>query len=108
MIEAWWRSLRHQWLYLHTLDDVSRVHRLIAFYVEQHNTVMPHAAFRGQTPDEVYFATGNHVPAELAAAHQAARDHRLAENRTARCRVCVPTEPPRLNAPPAAEALQFQ
>jgi putative transposase len=24
MIEAWWRSLKHQWLYLHSLDSVAR------------------------------------------------------------------------------------
>jgi len=26
--------------------------RLLALYVEQHNTVAPHSAFAGQTPDE--------------------------------------------------------
>jgi transposase InsO family protein len=55
MIEAWWRSLKHQWLFLHSLDSVSTVRRLVAFYVEEHNTVLPHSAFRGQTPDEMYF-----------------------------------------------------
>ena len=53
MIEAWWRSLRHQWLYLHMLDRFNTVQRLIAFWVDQHNTVMPHSAFLGQTPDEI-------------------------------------------------------
>ena len=51
IIEAWWRSLRYQWLYLHMLDSLASVERLIAFYVAQHNTVMPHSAFLGQTPD---------------------------------------------------------
>jgi hypothetical protein len=54
MIEAWWRSLKHQWLFLHPLDSVSTVRRLVAFYVDQHNRVLPHSAFRGQTPDEMY------------------------------------------------------
>src|SRR5204862_6940419 len=31
MIEAWWRSLKHQWLLLHPLESVSTVRRL-AFY----------------------------------------------------------------------------
>ena len=35
MIEAWWRSLRHQWLYLHMLDSFNGVKRLIGFYVKQ-------------------------------------------------------------------------
>src|SRR6185295_6187495 len=32
MIEAWWRSLKHQWLFLHSLDSISTVRRLIDFY----------------------------------------------------------------------------
>ena len=102
MIEAWWRSLRHQWLYLHTLDTAQAVTRLIAFYVEQHNTVMPHAAFRGQTPDEVYFGTGDRVPAQLAAAHREARKQRLVKNRAIQCGVCAPTA-----SPPTSEAQGF-
>jgi transposase InsO family protein len=107
MIEAWWRSLRHQWLYLHTLDTVQAVTRLIAFYVDQHNTVMPHAAFRGQTPDEIYFGTGEHVPAALAAAHREARTQRLAANRAIQCGVCAPTPSLSANATPTSEALGF-
>jgi hypothetical protein len=30
--------------------------RLVTFYVEQHNTVMPQSAFAGQTPNEIYFS----------------------------------------------------
>jgi putative transposase len=55
MIEAWWRSLKHQWLFLHSLDSVATIRRLVAFYVQEHNHVLPHSAFRGQTPDEMYF-----------------------------------------------------
>jgi transposase InsO family protein len=43
LIEAWWRSLRHQWLYLHTLDSLATVRKLVGWYVHEHNTVMPHA-----------------------------------------------------------------
>ena len=31
MIEAWWRSLKHQWLFLHPLDSMAPVRRLVAF-----------------------------------------------------------------------------
>jgi len=51
MIEAWWRTLKHQWLFLHSLDSVTTVRRLVEFYVQEHNRVLPHSAFRGQTPD---------------------------------------------------------
>ena len=46
MIEAFWRSLRHQWLYLHTLDSLDTLRGLVSFYVEAHNSAMPQSAFR--------------------------------------------------------------
>jgi len=55
MIEAFWRSLRHQWLYLHSLESFTQLEQLVDFYVREHNTQLPHYAFDGQTPDEVYF-----------------------------------------------------
>ena len=108
MIEACWRSLRHQWLYLHMLDSFNSVKRLIAFWVDQHNTVMPHSAFLGQTPDEIYFGTGDHVPAELKAAHRAARQRRLTDNRAARCRLCDPGDDAPMESRSNAETLGFQ
>ena len=57
MIEAWWRALKHQWLFLNTLDSVETVEKLVRFYVTEHNQRLPHSAFRGQTPDEMYFGT---------------------------------------------------
>jgi putative transposase len=93
MIEAWWRSLKHQWLFLHSLDSVATIRRLVAFYVHEHNHVLPHSAFRGQTPDEMYFGTGAAVPAELAARATAARRSRMKVNRSASCTAC-----PSLNA----------
>jgi putative transposase len=88
MIEAWWRSLKHQWLFLHSLDSVTTVRRLVAFYVHEHNTVLPHSAFRGQTPDEMYFGRGDAVPADLAARAAAARRARVEANRSVACGRC--------------------
>ncbi len=88
MIEAWWRSLKHQWLFLHSLGSVTTVRRLVKFYVQEHNQVLPHSAFRGQTPDEMYFGTGDAVPADLTARAAAARRARAEANRSAACRTC--------------------
>ena len=88
MIEAWWRSLKHQWLFLHSLDSVSTVRRLVAFYVDEHNRVLPLSAFRGQTPDEMYFGTGAAVPADLRSRAAAARRTRVEANRSASCETC--------------------
>jgi len=91
MIEAWWRSLKHQWLYLHSLDSVTTVRRLVEFYVQEHNQVLPHSAFRGQTPDEKYFGTGDAVPADLTTRAAAARRARVQANRSAACGMCPAT-----------------
>jgi len=88
MIEAWWRSLKHQWLFLHSLDSVTTIRRLVAFYVDEHNRVLPHSAFRGQTPDEMYFGAGDGVPADLTSRAAAARRTRVEANRSAACETC--------------------
>jgi transposase InsO family protein len=88
MIEAWWRSLKHQWLYLNPLDGIAKLRGLVGFYVAEHNSRLPHSAFAGQTPDEMYFGTGDDVPAQLAAARKAARERRLEENRAQACAAC--------------------
>ena len=89
MIEAWWRALKHHWLFLDRLDTISRVRRLVEFYVQEHNSRLPHSAFHGQTPDEMYFGTGAAVPEKLAGDRVAARRSRLEANRALRCQVCA-------------------
>jgi putative transposase len=92
LIESWWRSLKHQWLFLNTLDTVSSVQKLVSFYVEQHNTRLPHSAFRGQTPDEMYFGTGDHIPDDLNIAKKEARESRMEVNRSTSCPICEPVD----------------
>jgi len=92
LIEAWWRSLRHQWLYLNSLDTLATVRRLVGWYVRQHNEVLPHAAFDGQTPDEIYFGRGDDVPEKLARKRVEARQSRLERNRQATCSRCPRSE----------------
>jgi transposase InsO family protein len=95
MIEAFWRSLKHSWIYLHSLDTAAALRRLVEFYVTAHNEVMPHSAFDGQTPDEMYFGTGGAVTINLAIARQAAREERMKVNRAAWCGVCIGEGDPR-------------
>ena len=90
MIEAFWRSLRHQWLYLHSLDSFTQLASLIDFYVKEHNTQMPHHAFGGQTPDEVYFDQSDRVRDRLKPARRHARRARMEAKRRELCRVCAP------------------
>ena len=89
MIEAWWRCLKHNWLFLNPLDTVARLRKLVAFYVGEHNSRLPHSAFCGQTPDEMYFGTGAAVPERLDQARAAARARRLQTNRALQCGACT-------------------
>ena len=88
MIESWWRVLKHQWLYLNTLDTVATVEKLVTFYVEQHNAHMPHSAFQGQTPDEMYFGTDDDIPLQMQESRLAARESRMKMNRAQTCQTC--------------------
>ena len=54
-------------------QSVATVRPLVAFYVHEHNHVLPHSAFRGQTPEEMYFGTGDAVPTNLRSRAAAAR-----------------------------------
>ena len=66
------------------------LHRLIEFYVKAHNEVMPHSAFHGQTPDEVFFfGIGDEITKRLSESRESAREKRMKENRAAGCGVCV-------------------
>jgi len=98
IVEACWRSLKHQWLFLNSLDTVARVRALVEFYVTEHNTMMPHAAFGGQTPDEMFSGTGANVPAERAMARSNARAARIAANRAISCQCCLGQQAPRPEA----------
>lgn len=88
ILEALWRSMKHNWLYLHRLDSFSALDKLIGFYVAEHNTAVPHAAFEEQTPDEMYFGRGEAVPEQLAAARHQARLARIEANRKLNCNDC--------------------
>ena len=94
MIEAWWRSLKHQWLYLHRLDRVDALRDLIEFYVGEYNSKLPHSAFRGQTPDEKYFGKNRDIESELAASRATAQQARLERNRGRTCSACRPVSRP--------------
>ncbi len=88
MIESWWNNLKHQWLFLHRLDTTAAVRRHVAFYVAEYNATIPHAAFSGQTPDEMVFGRGEGIPAKLEASRHAARAKRLKVNRAVWCGRC--------------------
>ena len=58
--------------------------------MSEHNTRLPHSAFQGQTPDEMYLGTGSHIPQLLEAARKAARQSRRDVNGKKTCPHCEP------------------
>ena len=49
---------------------------------------MPHSAFDGQTPDEMYFGRGATIPDELAERRQEAQRKRVEQNQRITCGEC--------------------
>ena len=88
MIEAWWRTLKYQWLYLHRLESYTIVKRLVAFYFQAHNTRIPHSAFKGQTPEEMYAGCWADIPQRQDVSKVQARAARLQANRAVVCSQC--------------------
>ena len=82
---AGWPRLAPMWS---RSTSVRTVAKLVAFYVDEHNMRLPHSAFRGQTPDEMYFDTGDPIPDELDAAKNVARESRMEVNRATLCPTC--------------------
>jgi hypothetical protein len=95
---AWWRQLSHNWLYLNSLDTFATVEQLIRFYVNEHNSTLPHSAFKGQTPDEMYFQKGTDITERIQAARMIARQRRI-ESNFSRDVSQVPTDGPTVDHP---------
>ena len=50
---------------------------------------MPHSAFQGQTPDEVFFGIGDEVSNKICDDRKTAREEPMRGNRAARCGRCT-------------------
>jgi len=84
LIEAFWRQLKHAWLFLNTLDSTVAV----SFYVREHNEKIPRAVFGARTPDEVYFGLEENALERLSQQRKIAQRFRREANRAASCHRC--------------------
>jgi hypothetical protein len=66
---------------LNNPDSRASVTRLVTFYVVAHNGEIPHSAFHGQTPDEMYYGRGPGIAEQLERAKRQARAARLKANK---------------------------
>ncbi len=85
LIEAFWRQLKHAWLFLNALDSTAAVRRLVAFYVGEHNEKIARAVLGGRTPDEVYFGREENLLERLSEHRKRAQQVRSAANRAVSC-----------------------
>jgi transposase InsO family protein len=89
MIESFFRTIKHRWLFMLSLDDIECVRKNVGEFIEDYNTLIPHSALRGATPLEMYL--GSWLPAqedELERAEEQAREERRIANLNAACGVC--------------------
>jgi putative transposase len=56
-VERLWRSVKYEEVYLRAYDSVSQAREGIGRYMSFFNTVRPHTAHGGKTPDSAYFAS---------------------------------------------------
>ena len=55
-IERFWRSIKHEEVYLNDYDSVDELEQAIAAYIKFYNTQRPHQSLNYKTPEAIYFA----------------------------------------------------
>ncbi|MCB0412684.1 MAG: DDE-type integrase/transposase/recombinase, partial [Bdellovibrionales bacterium] len=59
IIEAFFRSIKNNFLYSKSFTTILELRRSISFYIREHNKKMPHSTFKFETPFEIYFNKWN-------------------------------------------------
>lgn len=59
MIEAVFRSMKHNYLFSQNIRNFKTLVKHVNFWFKEHNDVMPHTAFNGETPDELFNSKKN-------------------------------------------------
>lgn len=54
LIERLWRSVKHEWVYLHEYETIAELEAMLAIWIDRYNQWRPHTANDGQTPWEAY------------------------------------------------------
>jgi len=89
MIEYFFKILKHRYLFLKSLDDISTVIKHTGYFIDQHNHVIPQQVLGGATPAETYFGRWNKDREnQIATNHLKARKSRMEYHRSLSCRVC--------------------
>lgn len=57
-IERFWRSIKHEWIYLHSVSTVNEMMKIVKEYMHYYNFQRPHQSLNYQTPAQVYEQNG--------------------------------------------------
>ncbi len=57
-IERFWRSIKHEWVYLHSAVTVNEMMKIVKEYMHYYNFQRPHQSLNYQTPAQVYEQNG--------------------------------------------------
>ena len=57
-IERFWRSIKHEWIYLHSVATVNEMMKIVKEYMHYYNFQRPHQSLNYQTPAQVYEQNG--------------------------------------------------
>jgi len=87
LIEAWWRSLKHRWLFLHPLNNIATVKRLVEFYVTEHTSESPTARWKARHPTRCTSVAVLRSP--MTSPSGDASQQRVVRNREVACAACL-------------------
>jgi len=91
MIENFFKNLKHRYLYLKSLNNLSTFKAHSSYYIEQHNNIVPQHVLGGATPEEAYYGTWNKdKEEELVQNHLNAQKARIEYHKSLACRICSP------------------
>ena len=89
LIEALFRSAKHNYLFQQRLENLANFQDHASFYLIQHNEMMPHNAFKGATPLEMYTGSWTSLcDVQLDNEAETAKAARHAQNTTGCCQIC--------------------
>jgi transposase InsO family protein len=89
MIEAVFRSLKHNYLFQHEIVDLPALRRHVNFWFREHNEKIPHTAIKGETPAERFNREwSNEKEIRILLRQEEAIKLRIAENQKVSCEGC--------------------
>lgn len=90
MVEALFRQLKNNYLYSQKIDSIKSLSKHTNFWFREHNDVIPHTAFEGETPLERFKQSRDKDEAiRILVRHEEAIKLRINHNQQIFCKLCV-------------------